>query len=361
MTLTASTPVAAPLKLAVDGEGVRKLLGYAPGVLLCLAVTAAAFGLQAAESRLFGRAWLEALVLAILLGTAIRTVWTPGVPWKAGVDFSAKILLEVAVVLLGASVSASALAAAGPALLIGIAAVVAVAILGSYGIGRLFGLPHCMATLIACGNSICGNSAIAAVAPVIGAEGRDVAAAIGFTAVLGVGVVLGLPLLSAALHLTPRAFGVFAGLTVYAVPQVLAATTPVSLLSAQVGTLVKLARVLMLGPVVLALSVITARRCPVAAGAPKPKLNVSKLVPWFIVGFLALMAARSFGAVPAVALPAMSSAATWLTIVSMAALGLGVDVRVVAKAGPKAIGAVTLSLVLLGAIAFGLIALLGVR
>ena len=175
---------------------------YAPGIILCLAVTAVAFGLQAVEARLFGRAWLEALVLAILLGAAIRTFWAPSVHWKAGIDFSAKTLLEIAVVLLGASVSASALAAAGPALLIGIAAVVAIAILLSYGIGRLFGLPHCMATLIACGNSICGNSAIAAVAPVIGAEGQDVAAAIGFTAVLGVGVVLGLPLVvcGAALH-----------------------------------------------------------------------------------------------------------------------------------------------------------------
>ncbi len=356
------SPAAEPIRLGDSaGSLSRSVLSYAPGVLLCLAVTAMAMALQAVEARMFGRSWLEALVLAILLGTAIRTAWTPSAAWKVGIDFSAKILLELAVVLLGAGVSAGALAAAGPALLIGISAVVALAILGSYGIGRLFGLPHCMATLIACGNSICGNSAIAAVAPVIGAEGEEVAAAIGFTAVLGVGVVLGLPLLSVALHFTPRAFGVFAGLTVYAVPQVLAATTSVSAVSAQVGTLVKLVRVLMLGPVVLILSLVARRACPMVEGAPKAKPNFSKLVPWFILGFLALMAARSFGAIPTVALPPLSSAATWLTIVSMAALGLGVDVRVVAKAGPKAIGAVTLSLALLGAVAFGLIALLGVR
>jgi uncharacterized integral membrane protein (TIGR00698 family) len=362
--MTASTPALhSPAKLGDDGFAALAVTiqKYTPGVLLCLAITAAAVGLQAVEVKLFGRAWLEALVLAILLGTAFRTARPLSDHWKSGIDFSAKILLEVAVMLLGAGVSANALAAAGPALLIGIALVVSLSITISYGIGRLFGLPHCMATLIACGNSICGNSAIAAVAPVIGAEGKDVAAAIGFTAVLGVGVVLGLPLLSAALHLTPRAFGVFAGLTVYAVPQVLAATTPVSVLSAQVGTLVKLVRVLMLGPVVLVLSIITARRCPAAEGAVRPKLNVGRLVPWFIIGFLGLMTARFFGAVPAAALPPMSSAATWLTIVSMAALGLGVDVRAVAKAGPKAISVVTLSLAALGVIAFGLVALLGVR
>ena len=332
---------------------------YAPGTLLCLCLTVAAFGLQAVEVRVFGRAWLEALVLAILLGTAGRAVWAPSVYWKAGIDFSAKMLLEIAVVLLGASVSASALSAAGPALLIGIAAVVSTAILTSYGVGRLFGLPHCMATLIACGNAICGNSAIAAVAPIIGADGRDVATAIGFTAVLGVGLVLSLPLLSIALHLTPRGFGVLAGLTVYAVPQVLAATTPVSTLAAQVGTLVKLVRVLMLGPVMLAVSLIAPRRCPVAEGPASSKASFGKLVPWFILGFLGLMAARYFGAVPAPALAPIGGAATWLTIVSMAALGLTVEVKVVAQAGPKAIGVVTLSLAILGVISFGLIALLG--
>jgi len=265
------------------------------------------------------------------------------------------------VVLLGAGVSARALAAAGPALLSGIAVVVILAIAASYGIGRLFGLPRRMATLIACGNSICGNSAIAAVAPVIGADGQDVAAAIGFTAVLGVGVVLGLPFLSVALHMSPRAFGVFAGLTVYAVPQVLAATAPISTVSAQIGALVKLVRVLMLGPVVLIFSLIMSRAACGLDGAPKAKLNIAGLLPWFIIGFLVLLGLRSLGAIPTAVLKPASDAATGLTIISMAALGLGVDVRVVAKAGPRAISVVTLSLAVLGVIALGLIALAGVR
>jgi uncharacterized membrane protein YadS len=110
-----------------------------------------------------------------------------------------------------------------------------------------------MSILIACGNSICGNSAIAAVAPVIGADGDDIAASISFTAVLGVVVVLTLPLLVPILQLSLTQYGVLAGLTVYAVPQVLAATLPIGALSNQVGTVIKLVRVLMLGPVVLGL------------------------------------------------------------------------------------------------------------
>jgi uncharacterized membrane protein YadS len=200
------------------------LLRLAPGLALCLAVTGAAYALQ--KEALLGRAWLEALVLAILLGTAARTLWTPRRSYLPGIAFSAKVLLEAAVVLLGLSVSAATLLAVGPWMLLGIAGVVITAIAASFGIGRLLGLPPRMALLVACGNSICGNSAIAAVAPVIGADGDDVAASIGFTAVLGVVVVLGLPLLGIALHLDGLQYGALAGLTVYAVPQVLAAAAP---------------------------------------------------------------------------------------------------------------------------------------
>ncbi len=142
------------------------------------------------ELALFGRAWIEALVLAILIGAAIRTIWVPGSRWKSGIDFSAKLVLEIAVVLLGASVSAATILSAGWPLLISILAIVAGAIMLSFVIGRMLGLSKRLAMLVACGNSICGNSAIAAVAPVIGADGDEVASSIAFTAVLGVIVVL---------------------------------------------------------------------------------------------------------------------------------------------------------------------------
>ncbi len=340
-----------------------------PGVALCGAVTLAALALERLEARVLGGTWIEALVLAILVGTAVRTAWTPGRRWFPGIAFSAKTLLEVAVLLLGAAVSARTIAAAGPGLLIGIAGVVVVAIAASYSLGRLLGLPHRMAVLVACGNSICGNSAIAAVAPVIGADGEDVAASIAFTAVLGVLVVLLLPLAAPLLHLSGLQFGVLAGLTVYAVPQVLAATAPLGPLAVQMGTLVKLVRVLMLGPVVLGLSLLTRRLRDETDEAPphltagdRPRANrppLHKLVPWFILGFLALAALRSAELVPQPLLGPIGTLANGLTIVSMAALGLGTDLRVVARAGGRVTGAVALSLVVLGAISLGLIRLLG--
>ncbi|EEX86495.1 membrane protein [Brucella ceti B1/94] len=237
-----------------------KIQNILPGLGLSVAITAAAMVLEKIEEHYAGRAWLEALVIAILLGTAVRSLAHPGPRFNKGINFSAKLLLEIAVVLLGASISASAVIEAGSGLIFGIAAVVAVAITLSYGIGRLLKLPHRMAVLVACGNSICGNSAIAAMAPVIGAESEDVAASIAFTAILGVIVVLTLPLLVPLLGLSFTQYGILAGLTVYAVPQVLAATAPVSLLSVQLGTLVKLVRVLMLGPVILVFALISGNK-----------------------------------------------------------------------------------------------------
>jgi uncharacterized integral membrane protein (TIGR00698 family) len=169
-------------------------------------------------------------------------------------------------------------------------------------------------------------------------------------------VVLALPLLVPLLGLSMTQYGVLAGLTVYAVPQVLAATVPVSLVSTQLGTLVKLVRVLMLGPVVIALSLVAGRSTKDA----KPSLSWNRLVPWFIVGFLGLAVLRSLGVIPDAILQVIVPAATLLTIISMAALGLGVDLKVLKSVGARVTLAVTLSLLVLIAISLSLIRLLDI-
>ncbi|WP_273184036.1 YeiH family protein [Hyphomonas adhaerens] len=315
-----------------------------PGLVLAALIALLAAGLQVAEVQVFGRAWFEALVLAILLGVAYHTIFGLHDRLRAGVHFSSKLLLEAAIVLLGASVRAAAIGKAGLPLVAAIAGVVFAAIAISYGIGRVIGLPHKLALLVACGNSICGNSAIVAAAPVIEAESEHVTASIAFTAALGILVVLFLPLFKLQLDMSERQYGVLAGLTVYAVPQVLAATAPVGLLSTQVGTLVKLIRVLLLGPVILLLGLAGGK----AAGASRPGLG--RLVPWFIIGFLAMMALRSANLIPEAALPPLAAASTLLTLVSMAALGLMVDLRSVIASGGRVLTTGVLSLaVLIGA------------
>lgn len=325
------------------------------GIALCALVTLVAMTIQGFEEHFVGHPYVEAIVIAILLGIAIRTIWEPDRRWRAGVAFTAKQLLEVAVALLGASLSFAAIAASGLVLLGAIVMIVILALGASFGISRLLGLPARLSILIACGNSICGNSAIAAVAPVIGASSDDIISSISFTAVLGVLVVLGLPLLIPLLHLSETQYGVLAGMTVYAVPQVLAATVPAGLVSTQIGTLVKLVRVMMLGPVVACIA-LSARslRGDRPAGASKAT-RFFTTVPWFIVGFFGLAALRSLSLMPELAVFPLQKAASILTIMSMAALGLGVDLRVIGRVGGKVTAAVTLSLLFLLALSVGFV------
>jgi uncharacterized integral membrane protein (TIGR00698 family) len=332
----------------------------APGVLLAIVVGLASLGIAAAQARVLGHAVLEGLVVAILLGMVVRTVWSPPEIVDAGVSFVAKDVLEVAIVLLGASIDLPLLLRAGPSLAMGIVLLVLLGIAFSYAIGRTMRLPHKLAVLVACGSSICGNSAIAAIAPVIRAEKEHVASAIAFTAILGVVVVVGLPLLIGPLSLSNYQYGVLAGLTVYAVPQVLAAAFPVSVLSGQVGTLVKLVRVLMLGPVVLFFA-LKHRNDADAPARDTTRFEITRFVPWFIVGFLLLAVLRSMGVISTSAAGSMKAASTWLTVAAMAALGLGVDLKTMRKVGRPVILTVSASLVVLVVLGVSLIRVLAIH
>ena len=301
-----------------------------------------------------GRPVVEPLVLAIIVGMVARSAVGMPTECEPGVRFVGKEVLEVAVFLLGATLDAPKLFASGPTLALGIVATVVVALVVGFGIGRAAGLPPRLALLVSCGNAICGNSAIAAVAPVIGADREDVAASIALTAVLGVTVVLTLPLLVGPLGYSDYQYGVLAGLTVYAVPQVLAAAFAVSVASGQVATVVKLARVLMLGPVVVFLSLRRRRGSATTT-------RTTSLLPWFVVGFVLLAIVRSMGWLPEIAISTARVSAQWLTIAAMAALGLSVDFASVKRVGARvAIAAVGSLLALLGLV-IGLISALGIR
>jgi uncharacterized integral membrane protein (TIGR00698 family) len=307
------------------------------------------------QTQVLGLTILDRLVVAILLGALVRSLWMVPPSVEPGITFAATPLLEVAIVLLGAAVDLPLLLRAGPVLALGIIVLVIVGLGAGYAIGRLLQLPPRLAALVATGNAICGNAAIAALAPVIGATKGEVTSAIAFTAVLGVGVVLGLPLLIAPLGLSDYQFGVLAGMSVYAVPQVLAATMPVSTFAAQVGTLVKLVRVMMLGPVIIAVSVVRARRGRSQAAddteRPTSAQDRARPLPWFLVGFLGLAALRTGGMIAEPIAGQLASVSGFFTLIAMAGLGLGVDLRELRRAGPRvsiAAAAAMLAIVTLG-------------
>jgi uncharacterized membrane protein YadS len=197
-----------------------------------------------------------------------------------------------------------------------------------------------------------------AVAPIVGAKSQEIASAVAFTARVGVAVVIALPFLGVFLVLTEPQYGILAGLTVYAVPQVLAATAPVGALAVQVGTIVKLARVVMLGPVCIFFSLMAPKFQDADAPVQNPPFRV--ILPWFVTGFLMMGALRSLGFIPDFAVPPLAEISKFLTISALAALGLGVDLRAAIHTGPRTVAAALASVVMLGIMAVGLLRLLSV-
>jgi uncharacterized integral membrane protein (TIGR00698 family) len=319
----------------VNTSRVRLLL---PGLALSAGIGVIGKLLEAGEQATLGRAYVEGLVLAIIIGLVVASAWEIPEQFAPGIDFSAKMLLEIAVCLIGVAIDTQLLRKVGVSLFAGILGIVVLSLAVTFGVGKLLGLRSRLAFLLATGNSICGNSAIAAVAPVIGADADDIAAAISFTAVLSVVVVLTLPLLVPAYHLSDTQYGVVAGLTVYAVPQVLAATLPVGAAASAMATLVKLVRVILLGPLVIGAGMVTHKSASSSG---------RRLVPWFIYGFIVFAALRSFGVLNDQAISLIRTVSGWLTILAMAALGLGVDVRRLKRSSGRVIAVVCISLAVL--------------
>src|SRR5262249_51414277 len=199
-----------------------------------------------------------------------------------------------------------------------------------------------LAGLVAVGNSICGNSALAAVAPGIAAQDGGGGRAISLTPILGGVVFLLLPNMISLPGVALYQYGVLGRLTVFVGPEGVAAAFPVSELSGQVAMMVKLVRVLLLGPVVVGIGLCYHVR------APRALLYVQRFVPWFIVGFLLLALLRGLGLLPSVLVDVLRVLGSVLMVGAMAALGLGVDVRLVGRvgAGGPAAGIVSLGVFL---------------
>lgn len=320
-----------------------------PGLGVVLAVAVAAHWLAVFEVRSLGRLVVDPLVLAILVGMLARAALGARDSLEAGVSFAAKDVLEVAVVLLGASVNIAAMQAAGLSLALGLLLFVVISVIAGITLGRALGLSPQLAVLIACGNAICGNSAIAAVAPSINASREDIASAVAFTALLGMVAVFALPFLMGPLALSHQGFGVVAGSTVYAVPQVLAAAYPVSNVAGEMATLVKLTRALLLGPMVILVATWWRRSTRAATATAATASGL--WLPWFIIGFALLAVLRATGVLSVANAELASEAAHRLTLAAMAALGLSVDLRDVRRVGVRAALAATLGLFVMFALA----------
>lgn len=280
-------------------------------------------------ARLPGLAHLGPLSVALLLGLAWRLGNHVPLGQRTGIGFSARTLLRLGIVLLGVRLNLALVLHAGPRILLLDLTVISVGLVGITWLGRRLGLEPTLAALIAVDSSICGASAVAAAAPALRARDDEIALVIPLCSLIGTGAVLGYTLVQ---HLHPASdlrYGLMAGSTLHEVAQVMAAVNPVPA-AADIGTVTKLTRVVLLVPVVFLLGWWTARR---RAGASDGRSATAPAKPWFVLGFLAVGLGNTLalrwlpewrGTIEGIDTQ-MLAVATFLMAMAMAGMGLQVD------------------------------------
>src|SRR3984957_15198632 len=317
--------------------------GIWPGLALAAMAAAAAY----AARQLPGMTTFSPMILAIVIGIAFHNiVGTPA--WaKQGVAFSMRRLLRVAIILLGLQLTISQVIEVGGRGIGIIAATLVATFAFTVWMGKLLRVDRKLAQLIAAGTSICGASAVIATNTVTNAHDEDVAYAVACVTVFGSVAMFAYPLLPGLLHLDPHAFGLWSGASIHEIAQVVAAAFQDGQKAGEFGTIAKLSRVMLLAPMVIAMGLAAARdveqeKSDTAASSARPPM------PWFVLGFVALVGVNSLIAIPAEARVWIATVTTFLLSVALAAMGLETDFRKLAAKGLRP--------ALLGALAFLFIA-----
>ena len=296
----------------------------APGVALLGCIVGSAFALHM---------WIPAvspLSAALILGVIVAN--TLGWPDRgaAGTQFAAKRLLRTGIALLGVELSLSSLTSLGLTGLLAVTCVVVVTLFAVPAIGRLLGIAPDLSLLIGVGYGICGASAIAAAKPHTQASEQEASYAIGLVAIFGSLSIFTLPALAGLLHLSDPVFGTWAGAAVHDVGQVVATASMRSDAAMRAAIVVKLARVALLAPIILVLSMRNRRASLSLGDATRPPL-----MPGFVVVFLGLATLSSLGVVSAGVTAIATTASKVLTAFGLAALGVNVRWRDLREVGGK--------------------------
>jgi len=331
-----------------------RLQALLPGLLLVVALAAVArLSTQLLPSI------ISEVTVGIGLGLIVANVVRLPAAVKPGIKLSMGTLLRLGIVLLGARLSFGDVLATGVGALLVIAACMAFALGLVVALGRLLGLPARLAALIAVGTAVCGNSAIAATAPVIEAEERDVSFAVATITLFGTLAVLLYPLIGHALGFSDAFFGRWAGLAVNDTSQVTATGFAYSQAAGDTATIVKLTRNTLMGPLVVLIGALYLR-AGMARAADKvqsaSRWRWARLVPLFVLGFIGMAALNSIGLIPAVALGPIAEASKALILVALVGVGLNTDVKQLRAVGVRPLyagflAAACLSLFALGATA----------
>lgn len=307
----------------------------APGVLLCLVIAIPAW-LLGQQFQVVG-----APVFAILAGMLAARVHPVQGAAKSGVAFTSKKILQLAVVLLGFGMNLVDVLAKGRQSLPIIAATITTSLVVSFALYRLLGMDAKSSTLIGVGSSICGGSAIAATAPVIGADDEEIAQAISVIFLFNVLAALLFPTLGAALGLSNEGFGLFAGTAINDTSSVTAAAAAWDGVhgsnTLDAAAIVKMTRTLAIIPITLALAFVRTRREERDAESTGVRVSLKKIFPWFVLFFVLASILTTVLPLPAALTGLLKKGSKFFIVMAMAAIGLNTDLVKLVKTGAKPI------------------------
>lgn len=310
----------------------KKILIYLPGLIISLSIS-------------FFARWLESIlpvhligasVIALFIGMAMNRLLKPGNRIKAGLRFTSKKVLKFSIVLLGASLSIGTILHVGRLSLTVMLFTLFTCFGFGYFVGKWLGLNWKLSNMISAGTGICGGSAIAAMAPVVEADDKDIAYAMSATFLFDMVMILLFPVMGRLLNLSDMAYGLWAGTAVNDTSSVVAAGYAFSEAAGDFAAMVKLTRTLSIIPTVLIFSLINVRiKTDESKNSDQVhnKVKISSLFPWFILAFVGMSLLNSFGFFSIAFSASLKNISQFLMVSALAAIGMNTDINEMRKSG----------------------------
>ena len=305
---------------------------YTSGVLLSIIVAVVSIYI----SRLIPGNLISGGVFALLLGMMINPFIYRNDMFYDGIKFVSKRILKLAIILMGATLSFSQVLEVGKYSLFVMVFTLLTAFGGGYYLGKLFGMNWKLSGLISAGTGICGASAIAAIAPTIDAEAKDIAYSISATFIFDILMVIFFPIAGRYFGMSDLGFGLWAGTAVNDTSSVVATGYAFSDAAGSFAIIVKLTRTLSIVPAVLIFSYINEKLKTKNANendGTKEKVNIKNIFPWFILMFLGVVGIKSLGLISQSLSLNIATISKFFMIMSLGAIGLNTNFKEVSKSG----------------------------
>lgn len=326
-----------------------------PGIALCIVIAGLATFLGGLEVGGFSFEVIGAPVFAILIGmliTLVKKDIAPSDMMKDGIKFTSKKILQYAVIILGFTLNLGTIVSVGSKSLPVIVSTITTSLVVAYLMMKLLKMDAKVSTLIGVGSSICGGSAIAATAPVIDADDKEIAQSISVIFLFNVLAALIFPTLGHAIGLGSEGFAIFAGTAVNDTSSVTAAASTAESIYGVEGILsaavtVKLTRTLAIIPITLVLAIYQARKAKKNSGEEGSNFSIKQVFPFFIIYFIvAAIITTLVGTMPASGFSSfymgtfvgwMKWLAKFFIAMAMCAIGLNTNIVELVKKGGKPI------------------------